>query len=134
MKTVWEFKTARISVALQIDQDINYVYDGDDEDGETQSKLNSGEYVAFDSRVVVYLDGSEIGSDSLGGSVYDTNNVDEFWTAHRTSPAEYRNTLAQKAQNRVICHYFPDMVAQACKSARAHLRDLKGFQIREENN
>ena len=65
-ETVWTFDTARFRVALQITPDYAYRYDGDDEDGETQAKLDSGEYVAFDSRVVVMLDGEEIGSDSLG--------------------------------------------------------------------
>lgn len=124
-ETVWKFETARFSVRLEIEQDYGYRYDGDDENGETQANLDNGEYIAFDSRVVVDMDGQEIGSDSLGGSVYDSNDYSEFWTAHRTSSAEYRNTLAQKAQNRVICHYFPDMVCIAVKAARQKVAAMK---------
>lgn len=114
----WQFKTARFTVSLLLSEDPDYQYDGDDEDGETQRKLDSGEYVAFDSQVTVALDGHVIARDTLGGSVYGANAWKDFFTDHRTSSAEYRNTLAQKAQSRVICHYFPDMVRQAIREAR----------------
>jgi hypothetical protein len=115
---VWTFKTKRFCVMLKLEQDYGYRYDGDDPDGETQAKLDSGEYVAFDSDVVVYLDGEEIGRDSLGGSVYDANNVREFWTAHRDPDPKNRNCAANAYR---IGHYFPGMVAEACKEARAFL-------------
>lgn len=119
--TQWQFSTARFTVRLELARDRGYRYDGDDEKGETQRALDNGDYIAFDSRVVVELDGEEIASDSLGGSVYGRTDFSEFWTAHRASSAEYRNTLAQKAQRRVICHYFPSMVAQAIHEARREL-------------
>lgn len=128
---VWKFRTERFAVSLSIQPDYGYQYDGDDPDGETQAKLNSGEYVAFDSFVTVELDGRVIGRDSLGGSVYAAGEVTEFWTAHRDSPAEYRNTLAQKAAGRVICHYFPDMVRQAIRDARETLADMRSVRVRE---
>ncbi len=122
-ETVWSFETARFRVELQISEDIGYRYDGDDEDGSTQESLDSGELIAFDSRVVVTLDGREIGFDSLGGSVYAPANAPDFWQAHRTSSADYRNTLALKARNIAVCHYFPDMVRQAIAEARRTLCD-----------
>jgi len=120
-ETVWTFETARFRVTLDIAQDYGYLYDGDDEDGETQAKLDSGEYVAFDSRVRVTLDGRVIGEDHLGGSVYSADTVDEFWTAHRDADPMNRNcSIMRAARGRVsICHYFPDMVAQAIAEARA---------------
>jgi hypothetical protein len=118
---VWEFKTARFVVALEIQRDRGYQYDGDDEDGETQAKLDSGEYVAFDSCVVVEFDGEEIARDSLCGSVYASGETSEFWTAHRTSAPEGRNY--QPGQNYVVCHYFPDMVRTACEAAREYIRE-----------
>ncbi len=120
-ETVWSFKTPRFTVKLQLAQDCGYQYDGDDEDGETQAKLDNGEYIAFDSRVVIYCDGREVGADSLGGSVYGRDDYSEFWTAHRTCPADGRNTLAMKARRMCICHYFPDMVRQAVAQARETL-------------
>ena len=56
-ETVWSFKTARFSVALEITYEPNYQYDGDDEDGSIQDAIYRGDYVAFDSAVVVRLDG-----------------------------------------------------------------------------
>lgn len=124
-ETVWEFVTARFCVRLEIAQDYGYRYDGDDEDGETQRALDSGEYVAFDSRVVVELDGREIASDSLGGSVYGANQVREFWTAHRDPDFMNRNCGAMRLARGgsvdakySICHYFPSMVMEAIAMAR----------------
>ena len=102
-ETVWSFETARFRVELQISEDAGYRYDGDDEDGSTQESLDSGELIAFDSRVVVTLDGREVGFDSLGGSVYAPANAPDFWQAHRTSSADYRNTLAMKEKRICIC-------------------------------
>lgn len=128
---VWRFETARFIVTLEIEQQANYVYDGDDEDGETQQQLDNGELVAFDSRVRVRLvsplakeDPIVIGVDHLGGSVYAGDGIDEFWRAHWGSPASGRNTLAMKAQRRVVCHYFPDMVRGAINEARTFLRTM----------
>lgn len=122
--TVWRFRTKRFTVALQLSEEPGYRYDGDDEDGETQAPLDSGEFVAFDSRVIVYLDGEEIGSDSLGGSVYAADSVAEFWTAHRDPNPMNRNCSEMRAAhggNMCIGHYFPDMVSEAIRQARAFL-------------
>jgi hypothetical protein len=124
MRTVWKFETARFSVALQIMESEGYQYDGDDEDGETQSLLDSGSLVAFDSVVTVSLDGVEIASDHLGGSVYYADRISEFWTDHRSPDPMNRNCEAFRArygQNAVVCHYFPDMVREAVRQARATL-------------
>ena len=125
--SVCRFKTARFEVELLIERNFCYQYDGDDENGETQAKLDGGEYVAFDSRVVVYLDGEEIASasDSLSGSVYGADDWREFFTAHRDSDPMNRNCSIMRAargDNCCICHYFPDMVAQAVAEARRVLR------------
>lgn len=122
--TVWTFKAGRFLVSLELERDHRYKYDGDDPDGETQDKLDSGEYVAFDSVVRVELDGEEIAADYLGGSVYAYDDVSDFYTEHRTSDPEYRNTLAQKARGVCIVHYFPDMVRTAISEARAYVRNM----------
>lgn len=121
MRKVWSFELGRVRVALHIEQEPNYEYDGDDPKGETQAAIDGGDMFAFRSVVTVEVDGEELGSDHLGGSVYYVDRVAEFWTAHRTSSPEYRNTLAQKAQGRCIGHYFPGMVSEAISQARAEL-------------
>lgn len=118
---VWQFRTARFLVTLELEHMDGYEYDGDDENGETQAALDSGELIAFDSKVTVYLDGNEVGADYLGSSVYGADNFREFYTAHRDSDPNNRNTLAMKASGRVICHYFPDMVRSAIADARKAL-------------
>jgi hypothetical protein len=120
----WSFETARFRVELELMRDRGYRYDGEDEDGETQRKLDSGEYVAFDSCVRVLLDGEEIASDWLGGSVYADGEEPQFWTAHRDSDFTNRNCSLMRiarGSNVCICHYFPDMVRQAISEARAYI-------------
>ena len=119
---VWTFSTERFSIFLEIEVESYPIYDGDDEDGETQRRLNNGSLVQFDSRVVVELDGVEIGSDSLGSSVYDVRTADEFWTAHRDPDPMNRNCSIMRdnhpaGPNISIGHYFPDMVRQAIADA-----------------
>lgn len=132
--TVWAFKTARFAVKLQVAQDWGHLYYGDDEDGETQAKLDSGEYVAFDSRVVVTLDTVSVGSDYLGASVYATPS--EFWTAHRDKDPMNRNCSPMRAargENVCICYYFPGMVQNAIAEARALLADAPKMRARRNS-
>lgn len=118
---VWEFRTRNFRVILEIEKERGYVYDGDDPDGETQAKLDSGEYVAFSSKVSVIHDCEEIGADYLSGSVYGADEIAEFWQSHRTSPAEFRNSIDRPGI--CFCHYFPDMVKTALNEARDWLRE-----------
>ncbi len=124
---VWEFKTARFTVALEMERDYRHKYDGDDENGDIQRALDSGDYVAFDSTVTVELDGEEIARDSLGASVYESGNVAAFYTDHRCADAMNRNCTLMRAacgENCCICHYFPSMVSQAIQEARAHVKRM----------
>ena len=126
-ETVWSFKTARFSVALEITYEPNYQYDGDDEDGSIQDAIYRGDYVAFDSAVVVRLDGRVIANDYLGGSVYGADEVDHFWTDHRCADPMNRNCSIMRAARGghvVICHYFPDMVRIAIGEARNALANV----------
>ena len=123
---VWSFETARFTIELEMEREHGYRYDGDDEDGSAQRALNSGELVAFGSIVRVLLDGEEIASDSLWGSVYESGNTAEFFTAHRDSDPMNRNCSIMRANHPAgprisICHYFPDMVRIAVKAAREHV-------------
>ncbi len=120
---VWKFETAKLTVKLFLEIDYGYRYDGEDENGETQAALDSGEYVAFDSDVEISLNanGAVIARDSLGGSVYAADEVADFYTAHRDPNPMNRNcSLLRAARGKVnICHYFPDMVRTAVQEARA---------------
>lgn len=131
--TVWRFDTARFSIRLEIDQDYHFQYDGDDESGGIQAALDSGNMIAFDFSVVVYLDEEEIASASLGGSVYEVGNIAEFWTAHRDPDPMNRNCSIMRAargENVRIVHYFPDMVSTAVAEARKALRNDPHIRIR----
>lgn len=108
MQTLWTFKTARFTVAWEVEFDPSYQYDGEDEDGSIQAMLHSGEMVAFDSKVAVYLDGVEIGADWLGASVYYENQVETF-----------RDHVGMNERGHGS--YFSDMVRTAVKEARAML-------------
>lgn len=125
MAVKWQFRTKRFRVALEVNPEHGYRYDGDDESGEIQAKLDSGEYVAFESAVVVYLDGIEIAANYLGGSVYAADEMAEFWTGHRDPDPMNRNCSEMRAargDHVVIGHYFPDMVREAIAEARDILR------------
>jgi hypothetical protein len=102
-ETMWEFRTARFTVAWEIspcdDLDLSW-----DDTGETRANLESGLWCAFDSAVVVYMDGREIGADYLGQSIYE--NPSEFRLEH----------LGGKFGS-----YFSDMVRGAIAEARATL-------------
>ena len=115
----WELRRIALALALSLTPPP-----GDDPDGETQTKLDSGEYVAFDSVVRVYMDGVEISSNSLSGSIYASNDVRSFWTAHRDSNPMNRNCSIMRAACgcSFISHYFPDMVREAIDDARRFVR------------
>lgn len=136
--TVWTFKPrgSRFEISLMINRTHSYIYDGDDENGETQAKLDSGEYVAFSSLVTVELDGNPIASDYLGGSVYARESVSDFWTDHRSADPMNRNCSimrAKRCENCAIGHYFPDMVKAAIQEAREHIRNMPSVPYIREN-
>lgn len=111
METLWTFKTARFTVKWQVEFDPSYRYDGDDDDGSIQAAIDSGEMVAFDSKVSVWLDGCEISADYLGGSVYYAHQVETF-----------RDHVGMNARGHGS--YFSDMIRTAIKEARATLSDV----------
>lgn len=121
----WQFQTSRFTIQLWIEDDVYFVYDGDDPDGEIAKKLEDGDYVAFDSEVKVLLDGHMIASDSLGGSVYGADTVHEFWTMHRSPDPMHRNcSIRRKKKPGTIGHYFPDMVRSAIEEARKYVANM----------
>ena len=127
---VWKFQTARFEVALYINPS-DELYDGDDENGETQRAIDNGDLVMFDAYVTVKLDGNIVGAAGLCLNVYETGHESDFWTAHRDPDPMNRNCSlmrAAKGENVVICHYFPDMVKVACAEARATLANAPAMR------
>lgn len=104
-ETLWTFKTARFTVKWQIEpaycEDLSW-----DETGETKANLESGLWFCFDSRVVIYCDGREVGSDYLGQSIYE-------------NPRDFRDHIGMNARGHGS--YFSDMVREACREARKTL-------------
>ena len=119
--TVWTFQTARYRVELQIMPEDTDPADSFDFQEDIDAVRN-GEVDWFAARVVVFKDGYEIGSDSLGANAY--KNVREFYTEHRDPDPMNRNCSimrASRGQNVSIGHYFPSMVSEAIKEARRTL-------------
>ena len=126
MSKVWSFETAKYRISLHIEPEYGYRYDGDDPDGEIQRKLDNGAYEMFNSTVKVIKNGHVVGTAYLGASVYDSNKIAEFWTAHRDPDPMNRNCSIMRAKSGEkvnICHYFPDLVREAIAEARKTLDD-----------
>jgi hypothetical protein len=130
-ETIWEFRTRNFVVTFDVapeetDPSDSFEFEDDIE------MVRRGDVEWFQARVAVHLLNTEgergniVGADYLGGCAYKTFR--EFHESHWRSPAECRNTLAQKAKNIIICDYFPSMVHEAVAAARtkiAHLPHLR---------
>ncbi len=101
-ENIWSFETARVRVAFDVapenDLDLSW-----DEDGSTAAGLESGEYVAFQARMTVYIDGAEAGADYLGNCIY--RSAEEFIDHRGCKAGGYGS-------------YFSDMVRGAIAEAR----------------
>lgn len=110
---IWRFATERFIVTCHAEP----------EDLDPADSFSEADDIAFASdgnpahwfcavvRVRTYDSGLELGRDVLGGCSY--HSFREFLAGHRAANPEGRNTLAMKARNTVVCHYFPDMVRTA---------------------
>lgn len=117
-ETVWMFKTARFTIALEIEPEEMDPADSF-EFQEDVDAVRDGSVEWFCAVVAVYVDGNRVAFDSLGGCAY--KSVREFYVSHRDRDPMNRNCSAMRAAcggNVVICHYFPDMVRQAVAEAR----------------
>lgn len=122
---IWQFDTANFRVICHAEaEDMQPDFD-DEEANQFAAEGGAHWFCAF---VSVWYGSDEsrleyLGHDCLGGCSY--RSFKEFITSHRSADAGNRNTLAQKERRRVICHYFPSMIAQAIEAARKawHARD-----------
>lgn len=102
---MWEFSTKNFHVIATVEPDENVDVSFDDTNT-TRDNLESGKWTAFATWVRVYYRGAEVGSDCLGGSIYE--HPRDFFSEHRGSRGQWGS-------------YFPDMVRQAIKEARKTL-------------
>lgn len=98
LATIWQFKTRRFRVVMTAEEEDDWDLSWD-ESGEVSSGLNNGLYVGFCAACRVYLDDHEITVDYLGQCIYDS----------------YESFKAESG-------YFQDMVREACRHAREHVR------------
>lgn len=112
-QTMWSFKTKHFRVAWDItpDEDCDASFD---ETGETAEKIASGEWSCFVSRVIVELNGREVGCDYLGNSIYET-------------PAEFRDHIGARGK---YGSYFTDMVRSSIAEARKNVAALQSVKLR----
>jgi hypothetical protein len=110
MLEMYRFKTAKFIVRAYIEADCD-VDASFDETGETQDKLNSGEYEAFGTVVeVLTATGIKLGESSLWGSIYE--RPADFFKEHIGLAAKSR------ADGCNYGSYFPGMVREAITEAR----------------
>lgn len=113
--TIWSFKTPNFTITVtaeeEFDLDLSF-----DETGETTEKINSGDLCAFCAKASVRFHGAEIGTDYLGGCIYE-------------SPRDFRDhvglAIKSRADGRNYGSYFPDMVREAIREAREFIADAK---------
>jgi hypothetical protein len=115
MQVMRKFRTKNFTVRAMIEPDCDLDLSFDDS-GEVTAALESGDMVAFQTKVAVYYHGAEIGADYLGGSIY--REPREFFREHIGLAAKSR------ADGCNYGAYFPDMVREAISEARKHFADM----------
>jgi hypothetical protein len=102
--TIWSFKTPNFHVIVDCDYDQDAEAPTWDETGETQAKLDSGEWAQYvmRARVLDRSTGAEIGVDYLGDSIY-------------ADPKDFRDHIGAQGKHG---SYFTDMVHTVVREAR----------------
>ena len=116
---MWRFSTPNYTVAAEVAPCEDDPADSFEFDDDIQA-VRDGSVDWFDVRVRVLARGREIGADYLCCCAYTT--ADEFFTGHRDPDPLNRNSSVMRAvrgENVAICHYFPSMVSEAIRKARA---------------
>lgn len=129
---LWRFETANLTVlceALPEDMDPADSFDMQ----EDIDAVRSGAVDWFCARVRILHNetGAELASEYLGCCAY--TRAQDFVTGHREDGPLNRNSSLMRAArgaNVVICHYFPGMVAEACREARQNLAKLGAVRVR----
>jgi len=108
---MWEFKTAQFRVIWSIrecgDIDLSWV----ENSRNIRASIDDGTLTAFNSKVTVYHNNKEIGSDTLGQSIYE-------------NPADFRDHIGAQGKHG---SYFTDMITIAIKEARQNMRQTRPY-------
>lgn len=124
--TMRKFRTANFTVIVDAlpedDLDLSW-----DEDGSVAEGIDSGKYVAFVARARVIMDGEEIGSDYLGGCIYESL---ESFMDHRECGRENRER-ARKGETGRCGSQFSGMISEAINEARKHLAKIQRVKVRQ---
>lgn len=125
---VWTFKTAKYRVTLDLSpSDLNTLTSGQ------RRRIEAGRVAVFDATVSVRRHtGALVSRECLYDCEYATDDVPDFWKSHYKSDYTNRNCSlmrAERGDNVVIMHYFPDMVRMACREARRQNMKM-GFPVR----
>lgn len=118
MKTVtrmWKFETKNFLITWDIepDEDVDASFD---ETGETQRKLDSGEWEAFESIMTCTYKptGAVLAEEALCGSIY-------------ADPSEFRDHIGAQGK---WGSYFKDMVLTVCHESRAAMIKMQDTHMR----
>jgi hypothetical protein len=106
-QTLWTFRTQNFRIEWRV-RPCHAVDLSFDDDGSVAEGLESGRLEAFDSEMIVYYWGQEVGADYLGQSIYE--NVSDF-----------RDHIGMNTRGHGS--YFSDMVRGAVAEARKNLAD-----------
>lgn len=112
MQTIWQFKTKNFIVRMTCDYQQESEDFSFDETGETQEKVNSGEWAVyvFHAEVIERATGNTIGENYLGGSIY-------------ADPEDFRDHAGLGIKSREhgtrYGSYFVDMIRESINEARA---------------
>lgn len=123
--TMRTFKTKHFTVIADAIEDDCLDFSWDDT-GETQEKVNSGEYLCFTARVRVLLHGREIGADYLSNCIHES--LDKFMD-HKECGKQNREYAAQGKEGR-CGSYFSDMIRAAIAEARKELKNYQSVHVR----
>lgn len=118
-----EFNTRHFRVVIEAHADNEMDLSHDENADETIEKLERGEWVAFQvaARVILKDTGQELGTDHLGGCIYETI---EAFADHRKCGKQNRKWERQGKRGR-CGSYFSDMIGQAIAEARQNLARTK---------
>ena len=123
-ETIREFKTKNFRVIAQAfpeDEPVDV-----DDDGETQQAVDKGIYVHFRVEVRVLYKGNVLGTDHLGGCIYES--IADFMD-HKEC-GEQNRKWAEQGESARCGSYFTDMINIAIAEARKTLADYRNVYVR----
>lgn len=124
---IYRFETARFIISLRAEPE-DYPPEDSFQFPEDIAFARSGDPAAWFCAVCTVTEkgsGAVIGRDVLGGCSY--RSFEDFVGSHRDPDPMHRNCSIMRAargENVVMCDYFPGMIAEAVKDARATITRL----------